>query len=241
MSKLSESEIIEKLKKIDTPTISNVVATYPGNELCLGLHDPWYGEWYSDSIIHCIFPEVEARVGYVATVVFALKYDKQPRLDRWALLDHIEATKKPAVLIAQQMFPTALVSRLGLFGGMMSAQYKALGVVGVATDGSIRDLDEIRETGLQYYAAGVTPSHGPFEEVAVGVPVTIGHLSVKPGEMVHMDKHGIVKYPSIKMAQVLENAQKMLDREEKDKSVLQDRKFSLSQWKEYVERKNKKI
>lgn len=41
-------EQFEKLKKYDTPTITNVVATYPGKEYCMGLYDPWKGKWYTD-------------------------------------------------------------------------------------------------------------------------------------------------------------------------------------------------
>ena len=48
---MSEKEIIERLEKIDTPTISNVVATYPRSEDCLRLYDAWYGEWYTDTTI----------------------------------------------------------------------------------------------------------------------------------------------------------------------------------------------
>ena len=32
---MSELELLDELKQIDTPTITNVVATYPGDELCL--------------------------------------------------------------------------------------------------------------------------------------------------------------------------------------------------------------
>lgn len=227
---LSEAEIIEKLKEIDTPTISNVVATYLGDELCLELYDPWYGGWYTDSTIRCLFPELGSRVGYVATVVFSLKYKKRP-LKKWALLDHIEETKKPVVLVAQQMFPTAIAKRAATFGGMMLTQYKALGVIGVITDGPVRDIDEIREIGLQYYATGVTPAHGEFIEVAVGVPVTVGGLSIKPGDMVHMDRHGVVKFPPNKMAQILENAKKMLEREEDKRKIFKDPEFSLAKLK----------
>lgn len=35
MTGLLEKEIIEKLRKIDTPTISNIVATYPNWDICL--------------------------------------------------------------------------------------------------------------------------------------------------------------------------------------------------------------
>ena len=36
---------LEKLKQFDTPSITNVVATYPDKEYCLGLYHPWRGQW----------------------------------------------------------------------------------------------------------------------------------------------------------------------------------------------------
>lgn len=39
---------LEKLKQFDTPSITNVVATYPDKEYCLGLYHPWRGQWYTD-------------------------------------------------------------------------------------------------------------------------------------------------------------------------------------------------
>ena len=36
---MTELQLLEELKKIDTPTITNVVATYPDHELCLGLFE----------------------------------------------------------------------------------------------------------------------------------------------------------------------------------------------------------
>ena len=56
MTELSD-EIFSELRKIDTPTITNVVATYPKNPLCLGLYNPWTENWYTDSTIRCIYPE----------------------------------------------------------------------------------------------------------------------------------------------------------------------------------------
>ena len=36
----SNAELLEEFRSIDTPTITNVVATYPKNPLCLGLYNP---------------------------------------------------------------------------------------------------------------------------------------------------------------------------------------------------------
>jgi hypothetical protein len=45
MSDSAEREMLEELKNFDTPTITNVVATYPNNPLCLGLYNPWTQNW----------------------------------------------------------------------------------------------------------------------------------------------------------------------------------------------------
>ena len=36
-----EQAMLEELKSFDTPSITNVVATYPDSPLCLGLYHPW--------------------------------------------------------------------------------------------------------------------------------------------------------------------------------------------------------
>ena len=38
MTKMTELEMLQALKEFDTPSITNVVATYPANPLCLGLY-----------------------------------------------------------------------------------------------------------------------------------------------------------------------------------------------------------
>ena len=52
---LTEQEMLIELRKYDTPSITNVVATYPGNPLCLGLYNPWTENWYL-SLIHISEP-----------------------------------------------------------------------------------------------------------------------------------------------------------------------------------------
>ena len=58
MAKLKEAEILEELRNYDTPSITNVVATYPKNPLCLGLYNPWTENWYTDQSIRCMYPEL---------------------------------------------------------------------------------------------------------------------------------------------------------------------------------------
>jgi regulator of RNase E activity RraA len=48
---------------------------------------------------------------------------------------------------------------------------------------------------------------------AVNVPVSVGGMDVAPGELIHMDENGAVKFPADKAEQVLDNARKMLEGE----------------------------
>ena len=232
---LTEKEIIAKLEKIDTPTISNVVATYPRSDNCMKLYDAWYGEWYTDATIHCVYPEMGPKIGYVSTVVFCERSEKFTGMGRWALPEHIDKTKKPVVLVAEQQFPPELDNRVGLFGEIMTTQYKAQGVIGVITNGPMRDIDAIKPLNFQYYSTGVTPGHGDFIVKAVGVPVKVGGMTVMPGDMVHMDMHGAVKFPADKLAEVLERAEKLLESEGATMKIYKDPEFSLKKWKQTVE------
>ena len=112
MSELFKKEIIEKLEKIDTPTISNVVASYPRSDDCLKLYDAWYGEWYTDTTIKCVYPELGPKVGYVATVIFSERSDKYTVMDRRALPDHIEARAPAAMRYILSFFMRGFSSRM---------------------------------------------------------------------------------------------------------------------------------
>jgi regulator of RNase E activity RraA len=48
---------------------------------------------------------------------------------------------------------------------------------------------------------------------AVNVPVSVGGMDVAPGELVHMDENGAVKFPADKAAAVLANARATLEDE----------------------------
>jgi regulator of RNase E activity RraA len=43
---------------------------------------------------------------------------------------------------------------------------------------------------------GLTPGHGDFALKAINVDVSIGGMDVSPGEILHMDCNGAVKFPA---------------------------------------------
>ncbi len=224
-------DIISALERIDTPAITNAVATYDDS---LGIYDAWFGKWYTDTTIKCMYPECGPRVGYVATVTYSLENPYNGRqTSKLDLPEHLDKTNKPIILCAKQDFPPELKNRVGLFGGIMANRFSALGVTGVISDGPMRDYDEIKEeTDIQMLVTGLTPAHGNFAVRSVGTPVKICGMNVMPGDMVHMDLHGACKFPEEYAEVILRQARDRLEEESAKKSFFQGEDFSLGKWKE---------
>ncbi len=208
------TDILSELRKIDTPTIANVVATYPNNPLCLGLYNPWTENWYTDISIRCIYPEMGAMIGHAVTCVYGLPDPNfAGRLSFMDVVDALDAMNKPTILVIQQKWPAGLMAKAGLAGEIMVTSMKAVGCIGMLSNGPSRDVDAVRRLGFQMLLGGVTAGHGEMAVHAVNVPVSVGGMDVAPGDLVHMDENGAVKFPPDKAEQVLENARRMLEGE----------------------------
>lgn len=213
MAKMTEHKLLAALRKFDTPSITNVVATYPENPICLGLYNPWSENWYTDQSIRCMYPELGPIVGYAVTCVFGLPDPQYSRLSFMDVIDALDASKKPTILVFQQKFPPELSDKVGLAGEIMTTAMKAVGCVGAISNGPSRDIDVIRPLQFQYLLSGVSAGHGGMAVHAVNVPVTVGSMDVSPGEVVHMDENGACKFPADKLEAVLTNVKALIAEE----------------------------
>ncbi len=118
------------------------------------------------------------------------------------------------------------------WGEVQSNIHKALGAVGVATDGTVRDLDEVRALGFQFFAKEVSASHAYVRLVDIGIPVTVGGLTVHTGDLLHGDKHGVTSIPFEIADQIPDMVKTIADYEEKTISVCQSPDFSMEKLKE---------
>jgi len=203
---MTELEMIEELKNFDTPSITNVVATYPDHPLCLGLYNPWSENWYTDQSLRCMYPELGRTVGYAVTCTWGVPDPNYSGVTFMDVLDAMDASPKPTIFVFQQKFPPELEGKVGLAGGNMTTAMQAIGCVGAISNGPSRDIDEIRPMKFQYLLSGVTAGHGAMAVHAVNVPVSVAGMDVAPGEIIHMDENGAVKFPADKLEAVLENA-----------------------------------
>lgn len=209
-----ELRIIQQLKEFDTPTITNVVATYPGADTCLSLYHPWDTNWYTDQRVRAMFPELGRTCGFAVTCTYGLP-DPTVTLGPSfrEVLRAASESPKPVIMVIKQDFPPHLKGKVGLCGGNMATAFRSLGCVGILSDGPSRDLDEVRPMGIQYMLTGATPGHGPLAVKAVNTPVEICCMDVCPGDVIHMDENGAVRFPRKYLPQVLENCLRLRQEE----------------------------
>lgn len=91
-----------------------------------------------------------------------------------------------------------------LMGEIMSQQCVALGIAAVVIDGAVRDSEAIRELGFPMFAAGLNPN-GPTKNIAgrLNHPISIGGVTVHPGDLVVGDADGVTVVERAKAASLI--------------------------------------
>lgn len=118
-----------------------------------------------------------------------------------------------------------------LMGEIMCQQCVALGVVGVVIDGAVRDSVALRELGLPMYAAGLNPN-GPTKFIPgrLNHPISIGGVTVRPGDLVVGDADGVTVIEREKAAAMLPLAVQKVADETKRIADIQSRKALRPAW-----------
>ena len=230
MEAASNSEytaIMRELEKYDTPTVTNAVATYPADkENCLGLYDPHGTNWFTDERIHCLYPSIGPRCGYAVTCVYGVPGMGFDRLGFVDILKAIDNVPGPVILAMKLNAPPHLRCKNALIGGNMMTAFRQLGVIGVVGDGPARDIEEMRPLGVQCLFTGLTAGHGYLPIEAVDVPVSLCSMDVSPGEVIHMDQNGAVKFPARYLPDVLTRVRRIAASDEKRQSAMRKTKDS---------------
>lgn len=96
-----------------------------------------------------------------------------------------------------------------LMGTIMMNACRKLGIAGVVMDGAARDSVEIIEMDYPVFAAGTNPN-GPTKNVPgrIGHPVSVGGVTVYPGDFVIGDADGVVVVEREKIEGLLPAAEK---------------------------------
>ena len=213
---------IDALRKITSPSVANAIETFKVRPR---------DEGNVSSSIRALFPEMGPMVGYAVTAL--IRAERGPieghRASTFGWWDFIQSIPAPRVIVVHDLDDPR--GQGAQWGEVQANIHRALGCTGVVTDGSVRDLDEVRALGFQFAAAHVSVSHAYVHMVDFGLPVKVGGLWIKPGDLVHGDQHGVVTVPHEIAAQIPEAIAKVEADERKIISLCQTAGFTADKLK----------
>ena len=184
-AKLSREDF-ELLRKYDSPTVCNVIELFEVRPKSAG---------YMDGRIKCCFPEFPPMVGYASTATFKSTQparDADPKSSVEEQLETFAEFGGPIVPVIQDLDdPPASAC----FGDMMCLMYQTFGAVGIVTSGAGRDLEQVKALGFPAFVGSTICSHGYNFLESINVPIRVGGITVRPGDLLFGDTNGITTIP----------------------------------------------
>jgi regulator of RNase E activity RraA len=195
--------VLEALRRYDSPTLSNAIEAFnirPRDEGFAGME------------IQCMFPDMGVMVGYAATATIRARGQGEGDGDHSQLWALVRSLPEPRVVVVQDLDDPP--GHGAMWGEVQASIYKALGCAGAVTDGCVRDLKEVREMGFHFFARGPGVSHAYVRLESAGEPVRIGGLTIKSGDLIHADQHGVLLIPKAIAAELPAAADRIIEREQ---------------------------
>ena len=154
-------------------------------------------------------PHMGAVAGYAVTVVIEPgNPEHQSNATAWTdYRKYIAGIPGPKIVVVQDLDrPHA---RGAFWGEVNTSIHRALGCVGTITDGAVRDLEQVADVGFKVLARQVCVGHAWSTPVRWDCGVEVFGRSVRPGDLVHGDRHGFLVIPPDEAVKVLEAARFM--------------------------------
>jgi len=220
------AELVAAFRTLDTCTVANVIEMFKCR---------LRNEGFTDGTVRCLFEDLPPVIGHAVTARIRnshpppVGYSYFDRTDWW---NYVLTVPAPRLLAVQD---TDDRPGLGAFLGEVHANIlRALGCVGYATNGSVRDISAVHDLRFACFAGHVAVSHAYAHLIDFGEPVTIGGLTVASGDILHGDRHGLVSIPPAVLPQIPAAAQQMLAAERQVIAACQSPPLSLDQLRTIV-------
>jgi 4-hydroxy-4-methyl-2-oxoglutarate aldolase len=181
---LAHSDLL-RLKRWNTPTIYNgweqITKRDPGS-------DAFNLEETRD-----FMPRMGPMIGYAVTVVIEPSNPAHRRANPHAAIEYrryVASVPGPKIVVVQDLDKPRV---MGSFWGEVNSNiHRALGCVGTITDGAIRDVDEMTHAGFKALAQRLCVGHAHVHCVRWNCEVEVFGRTVRPGDLIHADKHGFL-------------------------------------------------
>jgi 4-hydroxy-4-methyl-2-oxoglutarate aldolase len=215
---LTEEEL-DALRQFDTCMVANAIESF---------HVRLRNTGFANASVQCMFPDAPPLVGYAATA--RLRSGEPPIVgtfrDRAEFWNSILEVPPPRILVLEDMDKPP--GRGSFIGDTHAAILKALGCIGYVTNGAVRELPAVRTTGIQLFAGSVAVSHAYAHIFDYGATVKVGGMEVRPTELLHGDRHGVLTVPAEIACSVPSVAEGLQRAEQKIIDFCRSRDFSVA-------------
>lgn len=201
MNRLPHSELLQ-LKRWNTPTIYNGWEQITRLDAAANVTNL---EETTD-----FMPQMGPMVGYAMTLVIepSQASHKTDLPNAWSdYRAYLASQPGPKIVMVQDLDRPRVI---GSFWGEVNANvHRALGCVGAVVDGAIRDVDEMTNAGFKALARRLCVGHAHSHPVRWGCDVEVFGTTVRPGQLIHADKHGFIAIPGGEESSLLAAAVQM--------------------------------
>lgn len=179
-------ELIEQLGEFDAPLLANTI----------GYIDPSPAHtFYMGGSIRDITQFATSTVGLAVTCIMDTSSPEgADDMDGFSRqLESIAALGAPAVWVVK-----AAGSRPDhecVMGDGMARLLYTAGCRGIVTDGGVRDVAGLLTIPFAAYARGRTVHHCAMRVLATDIPIEVGGITIRPGDMVHASADGVIRIP----------------------------------------------
>jgi 4-hydroxy-4-methyl-2-oxoglutarate aldolase len=177
---------LELLRKYDTPTVCNVVELFDVRPRTAG---------YMDKRIQACYPKLPPMVGYASTAYFRSAAPPRTGNVYAGMADQLASFAElpgPPVVVFQDLDDP---SSAATFGEIMCTTYKTFGAVGLITNGTGRDLDQVEALNFPCFTNGTACAHGYCNIVQLHAPAHVGGVTLHTGDLLHGDRNGVTTIP----------------------------------------------
>ena len=222
---LTEEEL-DALRKFDTCMIANAIESFNVRLRNTG---------FADASVRCMFEDAPPMVGYAPPA--RLRGGEPPigggtfrdRADFW---NTILAVPAPRILVLEDLDDPP--GRGAFVGDMHAAILKGLGCIGYVTNGAVRELPSVRKMGIQLFAGSVAVSHAYAHIFEIGTTISVGGMEVRPGDLLHGDRHGVLTVPAEIAANVPAIADRLQQAEQRIIDFCRSKNFSVPKLREVM-------
>ena len=99
---------------------------------------------------------------------------------------------------------------------------------------AVRDLPALEAMGFPVFAGSATVSHAYVHIIEFGQPVEVGGLTIRAGDLVHGDCHGVLSIPNQIATQIPAVADKIRQQEERIIALCRSHDFSIEKLRQAV-------